>query len=123
MFLRSYFCMNAAILLTASMVTTSAVTTGTQYGVNYSSTASLIEGSLVCTLASATPTARVERISALNTASGTCMTTSASTVGSVVIRGIITTTGSGNFTISHLKVTSGTSTVKIGSYLKVTRIA
>ncbi len=51
------------------------------------------------------------------------MTTSGSTVGAVLIHGIVTTTGAGNLTISHLKVTSGTSTVNIGSFLKVTRIA
>ena len=106
--------------LTAS---TSAVTTGIKYGVNYSSTVSLIEATIIGTLASATPTDRVERIFALNTPSNIFHTTSASTVGGVLIKGVVTTTGVGNLTISHLKVTSGTSTVFIGSFLKVTRIA
>jgi hypothetical protein len=47
------------------------------------------------------------------------MTTSAAS-GIIDIRGFITTRSTGTPTISiqHLKVTSGTSTVKIGSYLE-----
>jgi len=43
--------------------------------------------------------------------------------GGVIIKGIFTTgLNAGNFTIKHAKVTSGTSTVFINSFLKVTRI-
>ena len=62
------------------------------------------------------------RISALNTATALYLATSAQT-GGVVIKGRVTTgANAGNFTISHLKLTSGTSTVLVGSFLKVTRI-
>ena len=63
------------------------------------------------------------RLAALNTASSAFLTTSAQS-GQVLIKGLVfTTTNAGNLTIQHLKFTSGTSTVKVGSFLKVVRIA
>jgi len=102
-------------------VLTSAVTTGVQYGVNYSAAGGAVEGQLI---GSSTATAtKSERVSALNTASGTYLTTSGQN-GQVLMKGIITTgVNAGNFTVKHLKVTSGTSTVRINSFLKVTRIS
>lgn len=101
-------------------VSTSAVTTGTQYGVNYSVAGGAVEAQIDGPLTSTA--SKRERISALNTATTAFLTTSAQT-GGVVIKGIITTgANAGNLTIKHLKVTSGTSTVFINSFLKVTRI-
>lgn len=104
-------------------VSTTAVTTGTKYGVNYSVAGGAVEGQITCSL-TATASMISERVSALNTANTTaCLTTSGQT-GAVYMRGIITTgANAGNFTVSHLKVTSGTSTVFINSYMKVTKVA
>lgn len=102
-------------------VTTSAVTTGTQYAVQYSVAGGAVEGGITGPLTSTA--AKAERIAALNTATSAYLTTSAQT-GQVIIKGIITTgANAGNLTIQHLKVTSGTSTIKINSFLKVTRIS
>lgn len=101
-------------------VSTSAVTTGTAYGVNYSVAGGAVEAQI--TGASTSTAAKTLRINALNTATALYLATSAQT-GGVIIKGIITTgANAGNFTVSHLKLTSGTSTVFINSYLKVTRI-
>jgi molybdenum cofactor biosynthesis enzyme len=100
-------------------VSTSAVTTGCEYGVNGPT------GSTVTAVASGSYTATASamaRITAINTPTGALLTTSSQS-GGVIIKGIITTKPTaGNITIKHLKVTSGTSTVFIGSSLKVTRI-
>lgn len=101
-------------------VSTSAVTTGTAYGVNFSAAGATVEAHIT---GSATSTAsKTLRISALNTATLLFLATSAQT-GGIVIKGIVTTgANAGNFTIKHLKLTSGTSTVFINSYLKTVRI-
>lgn len=101
-------------------VSTSAVTTGTAYGVNYSAAGATVESHI--TGASTSTAAKTLRISALNTATTLYLATSAQT-GGILIKGIVTTgANAGNFTISHLKLTSGTSTVFINSFLKCTRI-
>lgn len=100
---------------------TSAVTTGIQYGVQFSAAGATIESHI--TGASSTTAAKAERILALNTATTAFLATS-NQHGGIRIRGIITTgANAGNLTIRHLKVTSGTSTVFINSFLKVTRIS
>lgn len=102
------------------IVNTSAVTTGCEYGVNYS----VSGGTVVAALqgSSSTTTDKSEDISALNTASSAYIVGSSEN-GQIHIHGrIVTTTNAGNLTIKTLKVTSGTSTVLIGSFLKVTRI-
>jgi len=100
-------------------VGTNAVVTGTGYGVAYTGTASSIEGQIT---GSSTSTAtKTLRINALNTSYQAFLTTSSQT-GGVILKGIIATTTAGNLTIRHLKVTSGTSTIYINSFLKVTRI-
>jgi hypothetical protein len=100
-------------------VSTSAVTTGCEYGVN-APTASTITA--VVSGSYTTTASEMARITAANTPTGALLTTSSQS-GGVVIKGLIVTKGnSGNLTIEHLKVTSGTSTVFSGSLLKVTRI-
>jgi hypothetical protein len=101
-------------------VSTSAVTTGIQYGVQYSAAGATIEAGIVG--ASSTTASKAERISVLNTATTTFMATSGQS-GAVRIQGsIITGANAGDLTIQHRKVTSGTSTVFINSFLKVTKI-
>lgn len=101
-------------------VSTSAVTTGTAYGVNFSAAGATVEAHI--TGSSTSTASKTLRINALNTATLLYLATSAQT-GGIVIKGIVTTgANAGNFTIKHLKLTSGTSTVFINSYLKTVRI-
>jgi hypothetical protein len=101
-------------------VSTSAVTTGTQYGVQYSAAGAAVEA--LCDGSLTTTSNQTVRISALNTATVAYLTSSAQS-GGILIKGVVTTgANAGNLTIQHLKVTSGTSTVFINSFLKVTRI-
>ena len=98
----------------------SSSTAGTKYGVNFSAAGAAVEGQLIGS-ASATAT-KSERVSAFNTASGVYV--GAAITGQVLIKGIITVgANAGTLTIQHLKVTSGTSTVFINSFLKVSKIA
>lgn len=101
-------------------VSTTAVTTGTAYGVQYSAAGATIEAHI--TGSSTSTAAKTERISALNTATGAYLTTASQTGGMKIFGIIATGANAGNLTIQHLKLTSGTSTVFINSYLKVTRI-
>ena len=56
-----------------------------------------------------------------NTADGTAFLTTSAETGHIHISGFFFTaaTGSPVFSIRHLKVTSGTSTVKVGSMLRI----
>lgn len=102
------------------IASTTAVTTGTGYGINYSAAGATIEGFVQ---GSATTTAdKTLRLNAFNTSSQAWLTTSAQT-GGILIKATVTVgANAGNLTAQHLKVTSGTSTVFIGAYMKVTRI-
>jgi hypothetical protein len=100
--------------------TTSADASGTRYGINFSAAGSTL-GAVSLTGSRSSTSANTEPLTALNTSTGSYMTTSGQS-GAVTINGMITTgANAGNLTIQHLKITSGTSTVKIGSYLKVTK--
>lgn len=99
----------------AVLMTQSSSTAGNQYAVNYSAAGASIEAQISGTLAAAT--SRSDRISALNTATVAYNVVAA--VGAMRIQGIVTTGANpGNLVIRHLKVTSGTSTIFINSYLK-----
>lgn len=98
----------------------SAVTTGISYGVQFSTAGASVEANIVG--ASSTVATKAERINTLNSATTAFLATSAQ-AGGVNIRGVLATgANAGNLTIQHLKITSGTSTVFINSFLKVTRI-
>lgn len=100
---------------------TSAVTTGTGYGVQFSGAGATIEAQI--TGAFTNTASKTLRINALNTSAQAFLTTSAQT-GGIIIKGIIVTgANAGNLTIKHLKVTSGTSTIFINSFLKTIKIA
>jgi len=111
---------NATYEFQAVLSVASSSTAGNQYGVNYSTTGATVEGMITGTLAAATQQAR--RLNALNTASVAFVTVAGD--GGIIIRGILVTgANAGNFTVRHLKTTSGTSTVYINSFLKMERIA
>jgi hypothetical protein len=101
-------------------VTTSAVTTGTQYAIQTGGTGGAGVVEALVTGTTTTNAATSVTLSAPTTAAGTFLTTSG-TAGVIYIHGFVTTRGSGTATISiqHVKPTSGTSTVKIGSKLQI----
>ncbi len=103
-------------------VDTSADTTGTRYGVQFSQAGAAVEATAISTKTNTAAT-NVERINALNTATSVASLTTSDINGGVLIKGILTVGATaGNLTIQHLKVTSGTSTVFINSFLRVIRI-
>lgn len=111
---------NARYEFKATMtVSTSAVTTGTGYGVQFTGAGATIEAQIT---GSSTSTAtKTLRINSFNTSAQAWLTTSGQT-GGVVIEGEITTGANpGTLSIRHLKVTSGTSTVFAGSVLRILR--
>jgi hypothetical protein len=101
-------------------VTTSAVTTGCQYAIGTTGTGS---ASIVMALLIGNSTGTTMTMENLTGAGGTASTarllTSAQS-GMIYIHGWVTTrsTGTPNISIQHLKVTSGTSTVLIGSLFR-----
>jgi len=100
-------------------VSTSAVTTGTQYAIfaNGTGGAAVYNAVLIGTT---TTNAITQVTQSSATQQGTFLTTSG-TAGIIYIHGFITTRGSGTATISiqHLKINSGTSTVAVGSKMKI----
>jgi hypothetical protein len=95
---------------------------GTKYGVQYSAAGAAVYAN--CISANNSTTAANGSITAFNTATIICLAGAQNVSAGVFFKGIITTgSNAGNLTIQHLKITSGTSTVLIGSYLKVTRIS
>ncbi len=99
---------------------TSAVTTGVAYGVNFSAPGAAIEAII---MGSSTSTAsKILRINAFNSATSLYLATSGQTGGVIIKGAIVTGVNAGNLSIQHLKLTSGVSTVFIGSSLRVTRV-
>lgn len=100
-------------------VSTSAVTTGCQYGIFGGGSGNAAVVSAIMQGTTTTNAATTVTLSAPGSAAGTFLTTSG-TSGTIVIKGFVTTRSAGTATISiqHLKVTSGTSTVITGSVLR-----
>lgn len=98
--------------------TTSAVTTGVEFGVNITGGGSPVAIASFFGTTTTTASAGVS-IATLNSAEATAYLTTSAQNGVVMIDGWFTTgTGSPAFSIQGLKVTSGTLTVKIGSFLQ-----
>jgi hypothetical protein len=98
----------------------SSSTAGNGYGVNFSAAGATVEGQIQGTLTATSD--KTLRINTLNAAASPYVTINGT--GAVNIKGIITVgANAGTLTIKHLKVTSGTATVFINSYLKVTKVA
>lgn len=100
----------------------SADTTGFQPGVNLTQTPVTVEATAIGN--TATTTIASVGIQANATAAAAFNTSSAGK-GHLLIKGFVTThaTLASTLSIQHLKVTSGTSTIKIGSTLKVRKVA
>jgi hypothetical protein len=100
---------------------TTAVTTGCKYGIQFSAAGAAAY--VIYAGAVSSTTGAVTSTNALATADATAFLTTSGMLGMVTIKGIVTTgVNVGNITIQHLKVTSGTSSVKVGSMLKVRKI-
>lgn len=111
---------NSTYTFYAKLSVASSSTAGNGYGVNFSAAGAAVEAGITGTLAAATQKAM--RISALNTSAQAFVTVAAD--GSIEISGRVTTgANAGNLTLQHLKVTSGTSTVYIGSFLTAVKRA
>lgn len=101
---------------------TSADINGVQYALQYSAAGATVEAWITASFS--TTTVRQDRLSAFNTASGNRYLQTSAQDGSVLIKGTVTTgANAGTLSAQHLKATSGTSTVRIGSYLKATKIS
>lgn len=100
-------------------VGSSAVTTGCQYGIFGGGTGGAAVVSAILQGTTTVNAITQVTLSAPGVAQGTFLTTSG-TNGTIRIHGWITTRGTGTATISiqHLKVTSGTSTVRTGSVFR-----
>ncbi len=110
----------------ANLTVRSSSDNGTNYGINYTGTGvttieCFVDGNVDLGAGGHT---LFQRVNALNTAPTYVYNAVANTDGGLMIRGVITTgaTAGGNLTVQHKKVTSGTSTVYGGSFLKVTKI-
>ncbi len=101
--------------------TTSADTTGIKYGISCGGTGSAGVVQVFVSSSSTSATAVGQYgIAAVDTGGTTVMTTSAQT-GQTIMKGMVTTrsTGTATIIIQHLKVTSGTSTVLVGSVFRI----
>lgn len=107
------------------IVSTTAVTTGTEYGINCTGTGTT-HGAQFFGPSTVTAGAQVmneDGTNINNTASTPAFLTTASETGIIKIFAIVGTgTGSPTIAIRHLKVTSGTSTVKIGSIMRYRKL-
>lgn len=99
----------------------SADTNGMEVGINVTQTPVTVEATVTANTTTTTVTS--QGIQANATATGAVNTSSAGK-GHIHIKGFVTThaTLDGTLSIQHLKATSGTSTVKAGSTLKVRRL-
>lgn len=99
--------------------TTTADTAGTQYGINTTGGGTItVNADITGNVTSTTSGSTV--IGQNGTADATAYLTTASQTGLIKIRGMLFSgTGTPVISIQHLKVTSGTSTVKIGSVMRI----
>lgn len=100
----------------------SADTTGMQVGVNVTQTPVTV---LANASGNTTTTTNASVVIVANATATAAFNTTSAGKGLIVLRGTVTThaTLAGTLSIQHLKVTSGTSTVKVGSTFKVRKTA
>ena len=111
---------NSVYEIEAILMVASSSTAGNQYGVQFSAAGTAIEAQISGTLAAAT--SRADRIAVFNTATPTYVTSGSN--GGIRIQGVVSVgANAGNLTIRHLKVTSGTSTVRAQSFVRAIKIS
>jgi hypothetical protein len=96
-------------------------TGGNRFAVNYTGTTTSIEGSQIGQT-STTAWGATARITALD-ADSTAVATTTNAETRTRLTGVIVVSTPGNFVVRGKKVTSGTTTYRAGSFLRVTRIA
>lgn len=111
---------NSVYEFVANITGNGADSNGVKFGVNYSAAGATVEAGIYADVAG-TGT-RTRRINALNSATAQSFFTSSNDVAALIQGTITTGANAGNITIQHLKGTSGTATIYVGSYLKVTKI-
>lgn len=101
--------------------TTTAVTTGCRYAIFGGGTGAAATLNVLVTGTTTVAAAGNETINTIDTQTATAYLTTSASSGTIIMRGFITTrsTGTATVAIRHLKVTSGTSTVRIGSILRI----
>lgn len=110
---------NAVYDVQVCMSVASSSTAGNGYALAYSAAGASVEGQISGTLAAATQ--KTVRISAFASSAQPFVTVASN--GGIWIQAIVTTgANAGDLTVQHLKVTSGTSTVYINSYIRAIRI-
>jgi hypothetical protein len=104
-------------------VVTTADTTGIKFGVHCTSAPTLIDAIYV---GATTTSANLQTMATTGTngdaVATTAFLTTASTDGAIYIKGMVVLNAAAVFSIQHLKVTSGTSTVKVGSSLRIRQV-
>jgi hypothetical protein len=102
-------------------VVASADTNGMEVGVNLTQTPVTVVADVS---GNTTTTTGAHVVIVANGTATAAFNTSSAGKGIITIKGVVVTnaTTAGNLSIQHLKVTSGTSTVKVGSQLKVRRV-
>ena len=113
---------NSVYEITAALsVLSSETVNGNKYGINYSVAGATIEAQVWGYATNTVPVVN-ERLTAFNTASANSFNREAS-AHTILIKGIVVTgANAGNLTVQHLKITSGTATCYINSFLAVTKI-
>jgi hypothetical protein len=103
---------------------TSADINGIQFALNYSVAGGGVEAWVTPGVFTSNSAFRTDRFTALNTATGNRYLQTSAQDGFIVITGTVTTgANAGNLVVRCLKATSGTATVRIGSYIKVIKTA
>lgn len=111
---------NSVYEMEAHVLALSSTTDQNEYGVNYSAAGASIDGTIRGYLFADTHVGSGE-ITAFNTATGPLQYTSKGFLDFYCL--VTTGANTGNLTIQHLKVTSGTATAYVNSYMKVTKVA
>lgn len=103
-------------------VVASADTNGMKVGVSCTQTMPTVSALVIGN--TTTTTAIVQALIAADTANATALNTSSAGIGIIRLNGQFEThaTVAGTFSIQHVKLTSGTSTVKVGSTLKIRKV-
>ncbi len=104
------------------LCSTSADANGIKFGVQYSAAGASVAATFMA--AASNTGAAIASTNALNSAATAAFLLTTSQIGSVTIKGHLTTgVNTGNITIQCLHPVSGTSTIKIGSILKIKKVA
>jgi hypothetical protein len=112
---------NAMYQCRAGLTGNGADANGAKFAVNFSAAGAAVEMGIMADVAGTGMRSR--RFNSFNTLQAQAFWTSATDVNALIDGYVITGANVGNFTIQYAKVTSGTLTVYIGSYVSCVRVA